>query len=140
MILKLNTQQVQTLQDLRDFTAGNESFDLEPVSHHESNLLIKQTLRKFRYGQLGKADKESVKAHLPKAAGRSRAQITRLIAQHRDRRGIRSGTSTNTRPPPAAGPAPTVGSGPAQAADPVAQAVSRLGQEEADGAAAPRPH
>ena len=78
MILKLNTQRVQTLQDLRDFTAGNESFDLEPVSHHEGDRLIEQTLRKFRYEQLGKAGKGSVKAYLEKQR--------RLAArQHKDR-------------------------------------------------------
>ena len=40
MISKLNTQRARTLQDLRDFTAGNDAFDLEPASHHEGNRLI----------------------------------------------------------------------------------------------------
>ena len=98
MILKFNTQRVQTLQDPRDFTAGNESFDLEPVSHHEGNRLIEQTLRKFRYEQLGKAGKGSVKAYLEKATGRSRAQITRLIAQHRASGQVRDRRGTPGKP------------------------------------------
>ena len=81
MILKLNTLRVRTLQDLRDFTTGNGSFDLEPVSRSEAYRFIETTLKGFRYPSLNKADRGALKAYLGKATGRSRAQLTRLIAQ-----------------------------------------------------------
>ena len=52
-----------------------------------------RTLVKLRYHRLGKSDKGLVKRYLGKVTGLSRAQLTRLIAQHRktgrveDRRG-----------------------------------------------------
>jgi hypothetical protein len=52
-----------------------------------------QTLVRFRYKSLGKADKGTVRAYLAKVTGFSRAQTARLIRQHvetgriRDRRG-----------------------------------------------------
>ncbi len=80
MILKLNTLRVRTLQDLRDFTAGNDSFDLEPVSRCDAYRFIEATCKQFGYPHLGKADKGALKAYLGKATGLSRAQLTRLIA------------------------------------------------------------
>ena len=47
MILKLNTLRVRTLQDLRDFTAGNDSFDLQPASRPEAYRFIEATYQQF---------------------------------------------------------------------------------------------
>ena len=87
--MKLNTLRVRTLQDLRDFTAGNESFDLESVSRSEAYRFIEATLKGFRYASLSKADKGALKAYLGKATGRSRAQPTWLIAQCRETGAVR---------------------------------------------------
>ncbi len=80
MILKLNTRRIRTLQDLRDFTAGNDSFDLEPVSRCDACRFTEATCRQFDCPHLGKADKGAFKAYLGKATGLSRAQLTRLLA------------------------------------------------------------
>ena len=45
---------VRTLQDLRNFTAGNDSFDLEPVSRCDAYRFIEATFRQFDYPSLGK--------------------------------------------------------------------------------------
>ena len=45
---------------------------------------IRRTLVQFRYHSLSKADRGTVRAYLAKMTGLSRAQLTRLIRQHRD--------------------------------------------------------
>lgn len=94
MILKLNTLRVQTLQDLRDFTAGNDSFNLESVSRCDAYGFIEATHQQFDYPHLGKADKGALKAYPGKATGLSRAQLIRLIAQCRE---TRAGSCAATR-------------------------------------------
>ena len=100
MILKLNTLRVRTLQDLRDFTAGNDSFDLEPVSRCDAYRFIEATYRQFDYPHLGKVDKGALKAYLGKATGLSRAQLTRLIAQCRETGTVRDRRGTPGQPYP----------------------------------------
>ena len=100
MILKLNTLRVRTLQDLRDFTAGNDSFDLEPVSRCDAYRFIEATYKQFDYPHLGKADKGALKAYLGKATGLSRAQLTRLIAQYRETGTVRDRRGTPGQPYP----------------------------------------
>ena len=98
MILKLNTFRVRTLQDLRDFTAGNDSFDLEPVSRCNAYRFIEATYRQFDYPRLGKVDKGALKAYLGKATGLSRAQLTRLLAQCRETGTVRDRRGTPAQP------------------------------------------
>ncbi|MCY4611221.1 MAG: hypothetical protein OXC38_05940, partial [Gammaproteobacteria bacterium] len=87
--MNLNTLRVRTLQDLRDFTAGNDSFDLEPVSRCDAYRFIEATYQQFDYPRLGKLDKGLLKAYLEKATGFSRSQLTRLLAQCRETGTIR---------------------------------------------------
>ena len=47
MILKPNTLRVRTLQDLRDFTAGMDPFDLELVSRCDTYRFIEATCKQF---------------------------------------------------------------------------------------------
>ena len=98
--MKLNTPRVRTLQDLRDFTAGNDSFDLEPVSRCDAYRFIEAAYKQFDYPHLGKADKGALKAYLGKATGRSRAQLTRLIAQCRETGTVRDRRGTPGQPYP----------------------------------------
>ncbi|WP_419938132.1 hypothetical protein [Candidatus Palauibacter sp.] len=46
-------------------------------------LFVRRSLERLRYHRLGKPDKGLVKVYLAKVTGLSRAQLTRLIAQHR---------------------------------------------------------
>ena len=82
--MTLNTPRVRTLQDLRDFTAGSESFDLKPVSRCEAYHFIETLYQQFDYPHLGKADKGLLKACLAKVTEFSRAQLNRLLKQCRE--------------------------------------------------------
>ncbi len=93
MIVTLHTERVRTLEEVRAFVEGSEAVDFAVSDREGIYRLIRRTLVRLDYPCLGKADKGLVKRYLGKVTGLSRAQLTRLIAQHRvtgrieDRRG-----------------------------------------------------
>ena len=84
MIVTLQTERLQRLEQVRAFVSGNEAVDFELVDRPSAYGFIRRTLVQFGYRSLGKADKGTVRAYLGKMTGLSRAQLTRLIGQHRD--------------------------------------------------------
>jgi transposase InsO family protein len=94
MIVMLQTQGLKTLDDVRGFLAGSQGVEINAPSREAAYTFIAQTLRRFGYRRLPKADKGVLKRYLGKVTGLSRAQVTRLIAQHqasgqlRDHRGV----------------------------------------------------
>ena len=93
MIVTLHTERVRTLEEVRAFVEGSEAVDFAVSDREGIYRLIRRTLVQLDYRCLGKPDKGLVKRYLGKVTGLSRAQLTRLIAQHRvtgrieDRRG-----------------------------------------------------
>ena len=91
--MTLQTQRVRSLEQVRAFLEGSEAVDFVEGDRAGVYDLVRRTLVKLRYHRLGKSDKGLVKRYLGKVTGLSRAQLTRLIAQHRktgrveDRRG-----------------------------------------------------
>ena len=89
MIVTLQTQRVPTLKQVRRVVEGNEPVDFAVAERVSAYEFIRRTLVEFDYTALGKADKGAVKAYLGKMTGLSRAQLTRLMAQHRETGRIR---------------------------------------------------
>lgn len=93
MIVKLHSQRLQTLDEVRAFLAGSGPLDFKVPARDEAYEWIENTLRQLGYKRLGKAEKGLVRDYLIKVSGFSRAQVTRLITQFRktghvsDRRG-----------------------------------------------------
>ena len=91
--MTLRTERIRTLEQVRAFLGGSEPVDFDLDDRDSAYLFVKRSLERFRYHRLGKPDKGLVRAYLAKVTGLSRAQLTRLIAQHRrtgdvrDRRG-----------------------------------------------------
>jgi len=83
MIVTLQTQRVQTLEQVRRVAEGTEAVDFALAERASAYEFIRRTLVQFDYAALGKADKGTGKAYLGKMTGLSRAQLTRLLAQHR---------------------------------------------------------
>ena len=83
MIVRLDTHRLQTLDQVREFLAGSEQVDLQPQTRADSYAFVAKTVRRFDYALRGKADKGLLRRFLAKVAGLSRAQITRLLQQHR---------------------------------------------------------
>lgn len=93
--MRLDTQRLQTLDQVREFLAGSRPLDLRPETRAEAYAFVAETLERFDYPRRGKADKGLLRRFLIKVADLSRAQVTRLLHQHRttgaisDRRGPR---------------------------------------------------
>jgi len=83
MIVKLHSQRLQTLDEVRAFLAGSGPLDFKVPARHEAYDWIENTLRQLGYQRLGKTDKGLVRDYLIKVSGFSRAQVTRLIQQFR---------------------------------------------------------
>ena len=83
MIVRLDTHRLQTLDQVREFLDGSEQVDLQPQTRADAYAFVAKTVRRFDYALRGRADKGLLRRFLAKAAGLSRAQITRLLQQHR---------------------------------------------------------
>ena len=83
MILRLDFERLRTLDEIRAFLDGNEPVVIRLVERGEAYELVRRVLVRFRYAGLDRAGKGLVKRFLGKATGFSRAQLTRLIGQHR---------------------------------------------------------
>lgn len=89
MIVKLHSQRLQTLDEIRHFLSGAGPLDFKVPSRDDAYQWIEDALRQLCYKRLGKADKGLVRDYLIKVSGFSRAQITRLIQQFRETGKIR---------------------------------------------------
>ena len=78
MIVTLQTQRVQTLEQVRAFVEGSEAVDFAGGDRAGVFTLVRRTLVKLDYHRLGKG---LVKRCLAKVTGLSRAQLTRLIGR-----------------------------------------------------------
>ena len=100
MIVRLDTHRLQTLDQVREFLDGSEQVDLQPQTRADSYAFVAKTVRRFDYALRGKADKGLLRRFLAKVAGLSRAQITRLLQQHRTTGEIADRRDTPRRPFP----------------------------------------
>ncbi len=82
----MNSSKLETIEQIREFLSGTEIMEFSVESTEGCYAFIQTTLDKFGYGRLGKADKGLIRRYLRKMTGYSRAQLTRLIADHRKRR------------------------------------------------------
>jgi len=78
----MNDTKITGLTEIVQFLAGAEGIAFE-ARQNQSYTWIAQTLKRFRYTQLGKANKGLVQAYLQKMTGYSRAQLNRLIGQYK---------------------------------------------------------
>ena len=99
--MTLRTERIRTLDQLRAFLEGNEPADFESTDRTSAYAFVRRTLVRFEYHGLGRPDKTRVKRFLEKVTGFSRAQVTRLIRQHR-----RTGHIRDHRKKPPAKPFP----------------------------------
>ena len=96
----LQTHRVRTLDQVRSFLDGAEPVEVRPLERSARYEFVAQTLRRFGYWQPGKADKGVARRFAGKVSGLSRAQLTRLIAQHRSTGHIRDRRGPPRRPFP----------------------------------------
>jgi hypothetical protein len=79
MIVKLHSQRLQTLDEVRAFLVGSGPLDFKVPARDKAYEWIENTLRQLGYKPLGKAEKCLVRDFLIKVSGFPRAQVTCLI-------------------------------------------------------------
>ena len=84
----MNDRQLETVKQVGEFLAGTEIVEFSIESTEGRYAFIHATLRKFRYSQLGKAEKGLIGHYLRKMTGYSRQQLTRLIGDYRKTQGL----------------------------------------------------
>ena len=120
-------QRIRTLDQIRRYLKVDRAAGLQTDRRESIYAFIRQTLERFEYHRLRKADKGLIKAFLAKATGFSRAQLTRLIAQHRATGTIRDHRS---RPRGSGRDKPTARSGDAEPASGDRAGKSQMPPEE----------
>ncbi len=97
--MTLQTERLRTVEQIRGFLDATGQVDFRPQDREEAYGFVRRTLVRLDYDALGRSGKGTVREFLGKATGLSRAQVTRLIGQHRatgrveDRRAANSGRS-----------------------------------------------
>jgi hypothetical protein len=75
----MNDEQLQTLEQVKNFIEGSQEVEFRGLNGHEKYNWIEGVLKRFRYLKLQKEGKGIIKIYLLKVTGYSRAQLTRLI-------------------------------------------------------------
>ena len=74
---------LHTLDQVRQFLDGDQTIDLRVRTRADAYRFIAQTVRRFDYFRLRKAEKGVLRQFLAEVTGLSRAQFFRLLNQHR---------------------------------------------------------
>ena len=82
--MTLQTERVRTLDQVRAFVEGSGAVDFTGADRESVYEFVRRALVRLDYAGLGKSDKGLVRRYLAKVTGLSRAQLTRLIGQHRE--------------------------------------------------------
>lgn len=98
MIVNLQTQALQTLEQVRAFMAGAEPVSFTLADRAAAHAWMADTLRRFGYASASRADRGMLRRYLAKVTGLSRAQVTRRIAQFLDSGQIKDGRAAPARP------------------------------------------
>jgi len=83
MVTYMNDDKIQSLEEVRAFVAGTTEMAFSIQGKDERYRWIEQTLRRFRYRCLGRADRGVLLRYLERVSGYSRQTVTRLVAQYR---------------------------------------------------------
>jgi transposase InsO family protein len=79
MRLNMNDEQLETLEQVKQFIEGSQGIGFKGIIAREKHGWIEEVLRKFKYQRLKKAGKGLVRRYILKVTGYSRAQVARLV-------------------------------------------------------------
>ena len=82
--MTLQTERIRTIEQIAAFLEANEPVDFVPADRASTYDFVARTLARLGYPGLDKRSKALVKRYLAKTTGYPRAQLTRLIRQHRE--------------------------------------------------------
>src|ERR1700675_2266599 len=93
----MDDSEAVSLEQIRAFLVGSGEVRCAGVRRGEVYAWVERTLVRHAYAGLGRADKGVVRQYLARMTGRSRAQVTRLIAGHRKTGKVKVATYQRTK-------------------------------------------
>ena len=84
MIVTLDTARLRTIEQVEAFLQGTAEVGFSPPPESERYISIGRTLTQFAYQGCGRRQRGLLRRFIQRLTGYSRAQVNRLIAQHRD--------------------------------------------------------
>jgi transposase InsO family protein len=84
MIMTLDTARLRTLEQVESFLQGTAEVGFSPPPESERYGWIGRTLNQFAYQGRDRRQRGLLRRFIERVTGYSRAQVNRLIAQHRD--------------------------------------------------------
>jgi len=99
MLLNMNDQQLQTIEQVRQFIKGSQAVDFNCQSTEEKYSWIEEVLIRFRYLRLKRAEKGIIRQYIYKVTGYSRAQVSRLIEEYKQTGQVRKAEYRRNRFP-----------------------------------------
>ena len=85
MQLIMNDEELQTIEQVKQFVEGSEALVFRGVSLGERYQWIEAVLVRFTYYRLKRAEKGMIRRYMEKVSGYSRSQVSRLIRQYTQR-------------------------------------------------------
>src|ERR1035437_658538 len=82
MRLKMNDEQLQTLEQVKQFIDSSQAIEFKGINTKEKYQWIEEVLRKFKYHRLKRSGKGILRRYVEKVTGYSRSQVTRLVGRY----------------------------------------------------------
>jgi len=79
----MNDEQLQTVEQVRQFMEGSEAVEFRGVTAKEKYNWIEEVLIRFSYHRIKRAEKGVIRRYIQKVTGYSRSQVSRLIAEYK---------------------------------------------------------
>ena len=83
MRLILNDEQLQTIEQAKQFLKGSEAVEFKGLTVEEKYRWIEEVLIRFKYHRLKRDDKGMMRRYIERITGYSRAQVSRFIREYR---------------------------------------------------------
>ena len=84
MRLNMNDEQLQSLEEVKQFTNSSQTIDFKGINTKEKYQWIEEVLKKFKYQRLKRTGKGILRRYLEKVTGYSRAQVARLVGRYQE--------------------------------------------------------
>ena len=89
MVTHMNIQTIRTLEEVRSFVEGTAGVEFKVEGKDARYAWTEDTLKRFHYRELGKAERGVMRRFIERVSGLSRAQVTRLVQQYLHRGRVR---------------------------------------------------
>jgi len=96
MVIDMNVAKLGTIEQIREFLAGTADLTFTgPTEEAKRRRFVVTVVRRFSYFRLKKGQRGVLFAYLQRLTGYSRQHLSRLLAQYRRCKTLRSGDRTN---------------------------------------------